>query len=71
MSGLSNLPPGVTDRDIPGVYSENFDLCPDCGAEVDDEVWCLACGAVLDENEAAAEERFAAEAEQGESDYGW
>lgn len=71
MSGF-NLPPGVTERDIPGTYSEAFDLCPECDAEPDDcSVYCQACGAVLDENEAAAEERFAAEAEQGESDYGW
>lgn len=59
----SNLPPGVTDRDC-GVYQpEHFDECPDCGRPVGDEIWCEHCGAVLDEQEAAAELRFAAEAE--------
>jgi hypothetical protein len=59
--GLGNLPPGVTDRDC-GIYlNEHFDFCPECDAEVGDEIWCQACGAVLDEQEAAAEDRFEAE----------
>lgn len=37
------------------------DECPECGAPVDDEVWCEKCGAALDQEEAAAQEREAAE----------
>jgi hypothetical protein len=60
---LSNYPPGVDNSHPHFHQAERFDVCPECDAQVDDEVWCQACGAVLDEQEAAAEERFAAEAE--------
>lgn len=37
------------------------DECPECGAQVGDEVWCESCGAALDLEEAAAQDREAAE----------
>lgn len=49
-----NYPAGV-DNSHPHFHTADLpDQCPDCGAEVGDDVYCEVCGAVLDPDEADA-----------------
>jgi predicted nucleic acid-binding Zn ribbon protein len=60
---LDGYPVGVSNAHPHFHQDAAHDVCPICGAPVDDSIWCEECGAVLDPEEAAAEERFADEAE--------
>jgi len=49
-----NFPPGVSSSDPHFHEPYRPDVCPDCGADAGDEIYCQRCGAVLDPDEAAA-----------------
>ena len=52
--GLSSYPAGVDNSHSRFHEPYRPDVCPDCGADVGDEVYCQRCGAVFDPDEADA-----------------